>query len=85
MIAEGRSIDQIRERVRIEFDISPKEMARTLKNGVPVWHNRIAWAFSHLVTGNEIRLKNAGVYKIMRRGTEILRENPSELTIKAIH
>ena len=57
-------------------------MALKQKNGVPVWHNRIAWALAYLVMWKAIVLKEAGVYRIEDHGRDILNALPSDLTLE---
>ena len=49
-VADGldHSSEEIRERVRVQFDIAPHELLQKHKNGTPVFHNRVAWALAHL-------------------------------------
>lgn len=54
------------------------------KSGINVLVNRVAWALAHLVMGNAILLKRENFYQITERGLAILKENPRELTIKAL-
>ena len=90
-LADGRvhSSVQIRERVKLQFDIAPNELLQKLKNGTPVFHNRVAWALAHLNMrrgplghSEAIEKVRTEVYKITEHGKAILERNPSALTIK---
>jgi len=90
-MADGleHSSEEIRERVRVQFDIVPHELLQKLKNGTPVFHNRVAWALAHLNMGRgplghseAIEKVRKEVYKITEYGKTILERNPSALTIK---
>lgn len=82
MVAEGKSVEQARERARVEFRLTSKELAKRQKNGVPVLNNRVAWALAYLVMGKAIARRGAGAYGVTPIGQAILRRNPSELRIK---
>jgi restriction system protein len=80
---------EIRERMRVQFEIPPHELLEKLKNGMPVFHNRVAWALAHLNMRRgplghpeAIERVRKEVYKISEYGRTILNRNPSDLTIK---
>ena len=79
------SSEEIRERVRVQFDIAPHKLLQKHENGTPEFHNRVAWALAHLnmrcgpLGHAEVRKE---VYKITEHGKTILKHNPSALTIK---
>jgi restriction endonuclease Mrr len=86
LIAEGHSVEKIRERLKTKFQITPLEAEQThARSGKNIFVNRVAWVFSHLVQGKVIALKSEGVYEITERGTELLSRRPSELTISDLH
>jgi Mrr N-terminal domain len=39
---------EIRERLRVRFDIAPHELLQKHKNRTPVFHDRVAWALAYL-------------------------------------
>ncbi len=90
-LADGRthSSAQIRERVKLQFDIPPNELLQKLTNGTPVFNNRVAWALAHLNMrrgplghSEAIEKVRKEVYKITEYGKAILKRNPPSLTIK---
>ena len=83
------SSEEIRERVRVQFDIAPHELLQKFKNGTAVFHNRVAWALAHLNMrrgplghSEAIEKVRKEVYRITEHGKAILKRNPSALTIK---
>jgi restriction system protein len=91
VVADDRehSSEEIRERVRTQFNIAHHELLQKLKNGTPVFHNRVAWALAHLNMrrgplghSEAVEKVRKAVYKITEYGKAILRRNPSALTIK---
>jgi len=83
------SSEEIREHIRLQFDINPQDLRQKLKNGTPVFHNRVAWALAHLNMRRgplghpeAIGKVRKEVYKITEYGKAILGRNPSDLTIK---
>jgi restriction system protein len=82
-------VAEIRERVKNQFSLTPSELAQKNKSSTSVFVNRVAWALAHLnmnrgPLGHAIAITRVqeGVYKITAHGTEILKGNPSDLTIK---
>ena len=85
MTADGKSVAEIRERLRETLHINPPDGQRKHKNGVSIFVNRVAWALAHLVTGKAITLKDRGRYQVTNHGLEILKSHSSELTIQDLH
>jgi len=86
LTAEGRSIKEIRKRLREQFQITPAEAKRIHgKSGKNIFINLVAWAFAYLVMGQLIEPKGKNAYRITKRGTLVLNGNPSELTISELH
>lgn len=82
-------VEEIRERIKSQFGVTPSEIAQKNKAGTSVFVNRIAWALAHLNMAagpighaRAIVLVRKGVYRITDHGTAILKSNPLELTIK---
>ncbi len=80
---------EIRQRMKIKFEITPDELLLKHKNGVSVFVNRVAWALAHLNMERgpighpkAITLIKKEVYRITEHGRTILKGNPSHLTIK---
>jgi restriction system protein len=83
-----QSVEEIRKSVKDnpKFKLTPTEVKQTHPaSGINVFVNRVAWALAHLVMGRAIKLRGKGVYRIAKRGRAILKQDPSELTIKELH
>jgi restriction endonuclease Mrr len=85
----GHQVEEIRERMKSQFGVTPSEFARKNSTGTSVFVNRVAWALAHLNMEHgpqghpiAITLVRKGVYKITEHGTTLLKGNPSDLTIK---
>ena len=82
----SRSVEEIRERVRREFEVTPEELEQKHpKSGTSVFVNRVAWALAHLVMGLAIERIGKDTYRITGRGRNILQGGPSELTVGELH
>lgn len=75
--------------MKVKFEITSDELLLKLKNGIPVFVNRVAWALAHLNMERgpighpkAITLVKKEVYRITEHGRAILKGNPSHLTIK---
>ncbi len=91
VLADGaeHAVEEIRERMKNQFGITPSEFAQKNKAGNSVFVNRVAWALAHLNMeagpighAKEISLIREGVYRITERGIAILKSNPTELRIR---
>lgn len=89
VLADGaeHKVEEIRERMKNQFDVTPSELAQKNKRGF-VFVNRVAWALAHLnmkagPLGHPIFITKVkkGIYKITEHGMAILKGNPSDLTI----
>jgi restriction endonuclease Mrr len=77
---------EIRERVKIQFDIAPRELLQKTKKGATVFHNRVALALANLQgaphgRSRAINRVRKEVYRITEYGVAILKRNLSALTI----
>jgi restriction system protein len=91
VMADGHehSCEGIRERMKAQFGVAPHELLQKLKNGTPVFHNRVTQALAHLNMrrgplghSEAIEKVRREVYKITEHGKAILNRNPSALAIK---
>lgn len=91
VLADGleHSSEQIRERVRAQFDVASHELQLKHKSGTTVFNNRVAWALAHLNMRRgplghteAIEKVRKEVYRITDHGIAILKRNPSALTVK---
>jgi restriction endonuclease Mrr len=87
LTADGaeHSAEEIRERLKEQFKITPEQAKQTHKSGQNVFVRDVAWALAHLVMGKLIEHREEGVYLITDRGTSVLKANPAELTITELH
>lgn len=88
MVADGKSVEKIRERLKEQFQITAAEAEQIYAgSGDNVFVNRVAWALAHLVMGGLIRKVGItdGNYQITDNGIARLNGNPSELTISELH
>lgn len=79
--------EEIRERVRVQFEIAPHELLRKHNDRTSVFHNKVALALANLQgaphRGSKcIEQVGERGYKITEHGKTILKRNPSTLTIK---
>lgn len=79
--------EEIRERVRVQFEIAPHELLQEHNGRISVFHNKVALALANLQgaphRGSKcIEQVGAKGYKITEHGKTILKRNPSSLTIK---
>jgi restriction system protein len=65
------------------FKLSEDELAQLLPSGLqPLFTNRIAWAKSHLKAAGLIESPRRGYYRILPRGLEVLKANPSRVDLR---
>jgi hypothetical protein len=89
VLADGvdHSSQEIRDRVRVQFDIAPHELLVRNRKGKTVFHSNVDLALANLQGAPHRRTKaiekvRKGVYKITEYGKAILSRNPSDLNIK---
>ena len=89
VLADGveHSSQEIRDGVRVQFDIAPHELLVRNKKGKTVFDSNVDLALANLQGAPRGRTKaiekiREGVYKITKYGKVILSRNPSDLTIK---
>jgi restriction endonuclease Mrr len=83
--AEHKTVE-IRQRVKVQFDVAPQELQQKTRKGILVFHNRVALALANLQGtphghSRAINKVRKEVYKITEHGMAILKRNPSALTI----
>ncbi len=85
------SNEEIWERMRVQFKITPDELLQKHPSGKSVFHVNVALALANLQgapnRGSKAieRIKSKGktkIYRITEYGKTILNRNPSDLTIK---
>src|SRR5471030_1654572 len=79
------SVAEFRQRISAEFSLSDKELAERLaSDSQTVFANRIGWAVQYLKAAVALKSVKRGVYQITDRGMAILKEKPSEITVKTL-
>ncbi len=81
------SPDEIRELMKVQFKITPQELLQKHANGNSVFHNNVALALANLQgaphRGSKAITKvKRNIYIITEYGKDILKRNPSTLSIK---
>lgn len=89
VLADGleHSSEEIRKRVRVQFDIAPHELLAKNKKGKTIFHCNVDLALANLQGAPHGRSKaiekvRKEIYRITEHGKAILNRNPSALTIK---
>jgi restriction system protein len=79
------SLAEFRQRIATESNLSDTELAERLaSDSQTVFANRIAWAVQYLKAAMALKSVKRGVYQITDRGMAILKEKPSEITVKTL-
>jgi restriction system protein len=75
-------IQEIKERLSKEFNLSPEERRELLPSGTqPIFDNRIAWAKTYLVKARLMEVPQRAYMKISERGLNILSQNPKKINV----
>ncbi len=83
--ADGQehSMAELREHVAVDLKLSPDDLAQKLPSGKqPAFTNRVAWAVVYLSKAQALDRVKRGVFKITKRGQELLALNLPNLTNK---
>jgi restriction system protein len=79
------SLAEFRQQIAAEFNLSEQELAERLaSDSQAVFANRIAWAVQYLKAAVALKSIRRGVYQITDRGLALLKEKPSEITVKTL-
>jgi restriction system protein len=79
------SLAEFRQRIATELSLSETELAERLaSDSQTVFANRIAWAVQYLKAAMALKSVRRGVYQITERGLALLKEKPSEITVKTL-
>ena len=80
---EERSSRTLREQLAESVGVTQEEQAVLIPSGrQPLFTNRVAWALAHLKAARMLENPSRGVYRITRRGEDVLAENPSRVDLK---
>lgn len=74
------------EQLATQFQLTDEERAERLPSGTALlFDNRIGWARTYLKQAGLLESPRRGYFKITPPGTELLRENPANITIETLH
>jgi restriction system protein len=77
------STADIRERVATDLQLTPEDLAQKLPSGKqPIFTNRVAWATVYLSKALALDRVKRGVFKITKRGRDLLGLNLPSITNK---
>lgn len=79
------SLAQMRECIATQLKLSDDELAERLaSDSQTVFANRIGWAVQYLKAAAALEPVRRGVYQITDRGLSLLKEKPSEITVRLL-
>jgi restriction system protein len=79
------SVADFRQRIASELKLSEQELSERLaSDSQTVFANRIGWAVQYLKAAVTLKAVKRGVYQITDRGLALLKEKPSEITVKTL-
>jgi restriction system protein len=79
------SLAEFRQRISAEFKLSDQELAdRLASDSQTVFANRIGWAVQYLKAALALKSIKRGVYQVTDRGLALLKDKPSEITVKTL-
>ena len=68
------------------FQLTNEDLAQLLPSGLqPLFTNRVAWAKSHLKMARLIDSPRRGYYKILPRGLDVLKTNPTRVDLRVLN
>ena len=83
LAADGteHSIREATDTLADQFDLTQQERTELLPSGQQeVFYNRVGWARTYLKAAGLLKMTRRGYFKITDRGTEVLGQNPREIT-----
>jgi restriction system protein len=75
---------EMRERLAVDFKLTPEDLAEKQKGGGGLFANRLAWAVVYLKRAELVTPAGRAVYRITDRGRALLKENPPGITTKTL-
>jgi restriction system protein len=82
---QEHSLAEFRQRIAAELNLSEEELAERLaSDSQTVFANRVAWAVQYLKSAVALKAVRRGVYQITDRGLALLKDKPSEISLKAL-
>lgn len=85
VVADGReySLRDVVELLAREFQLTDEERQQLLPSGrYPTFHNRIAWAKTHLKKSGLIDQPRRAYFQITERGKKVLNSSPASINMK---
>lgn len=80
-----KHVGELIESLIIEFNLSKEEREQLLPSGKQrVIANRVGWSRTHLKKAGLLEYVARGVYKITRRGLDVLQQNPNRIDNKTL-
>ena len=82
---QEHSLVEMRHRIAEELNLTEEEMSERLaSDSQTVFANRVAWAVQYLKQARALKSAKRGVYHITERGLMLLKDHPSEITVKTL-
>lgn len=84
-LSDGKehSLKDTIESLANEFNLSEEERNQLLPSGnQQIFNNRVGWVRTHLKFAGLIEVPRRAIFKIGKRGQDVLKQNPKELNIK---
>lgn len=80
-----RSNSDVVDALARRFRLSDEELDELLPSGTQrLFHNRVAWAKSHMKMAGLVDAPHRGMVKITDRGVELLKQNPDGISMKTL-
>lgn len=80
-----RSIREIRDRLAEHFALTAEDLAEQIPSGrAKTFQNRVGWATTYLYRTGLIERPKRSVYRITRRGREVISANPHEVNLRTL-
>lgn len=75
---QEHTVRETREQIAQQFSLSDEELRRTVPSGKKLlFADRLSWATTYLKQAGLVASPKRGVYRITRRGIEVLATRPS--------
>jgi restriction system protein len=85
IIADGEEheLNETIDKLAKHLKLSEEDLKELLPSGMqPVFRNRVGWARTYLKKAGLLETPRRGHFKILKRGQDLLKENPKEITAK---
>ncbi|MCG8552461.1 MAG: winged helix-turn-helix domain-containing protein [Desulfobacterales bacterium] len=79
------SLSEAHDALAKQFQLTDTELRELLPSGrQPIFRNRVGWARTYLKKAKLLISPKRAHFKISERGLELLKENPDQITSKAL-